>query len=144
VGTGSAGTHAGLLTGLRLNRSEIRVVGIAVSESAAAKRAKVRRVVNEIVAHVGADLRLVADSDIDVLDDYVGAGYAIPSASTIAAMRDAAALEALILDPVYTGKAMAGLIDLVRGKKLPDARDVIFMHTGGNPAIFAYLDVLKE
>jgi L-cysteate sulfo-lyase len=140
VATGSAGTQAGLLTGLRLERSDIRVVGIAVSESSAAKRKKVRTVIDELTAHLGVDKEVVADRAIEVLDDYVGAGYAMPSAGTIAAVRLAAAQEGLILDPVYTGKAMAGLIDLVGSKKLAGARDVVFLHTGGSPALFAYAE----
>jgi L-cysteate sulfo-lyase len=142
VATGSAGTHAGLLVGLRLNASAIEVIGVAVSETSALKVAKVRRVVDQLVALIGAAPDLVADRDVAVLDAYVGAGYAIAAPSTIEAVRMAAQLEALILDPVYTGKAMAGLIDLVRTGRLHDAKDMIFLHTGGSPAIFAYSDAL--
>ncbi len=140
VATGSAGTHAGLLTGLRLNGSSIPVVGIAVSETSTAKCRKVRTVIDELTALLGVDPNLIEDDDIEVLDDYVGGGYAIPSRHTIAAVRAAASQEGLILDPVYTGKAMAGLIDLIGGKKLADARDVVFLHTGGSPAMFAYTE----
>lgn len=143
VATGSAGTQAGLLVGLRLHGSAIRVVGVAVSETSAIKAAKVRLVVDQLVSSTGLAPNLVTDQDIEVSDGYVGEGYAIPTPATIAAMRMAARLESLILDPVYTGKAMAGLIDLVRTRKLSDAKDVIFLHTGGNPAVFAYLDALS-
>ena len=104
------------------------------------KQKKVRAVVDALLAHLGADANLVPDRDIRVLDDYVGGGYAIPSPATLAAVRTAAQKEALILDPVYTGKAMAGLIDLIGGQKLDGARDVVFLHTGGSPAMFAYTE----
>lgn len=142
VATGSAGTHAGLLVGLRLQGSVIEVLGVAVSETSAIKIAKVRRVVDQLVALLGAAPDLVPDRDVVVLDAHVGRGYAMPAPDTIEAMRMAAQMEALILDPVYTGKAMAGLIDGVRARKLHDPRDVIFMHTGGSPALFAYSDTL--
>jgi L-cysteate sulfo-lyase len=142
VATGSAGTHAGLLTGLRLHSSAIEVLGVAVSETAAIKTGKVRRVVDQLVALLGAAPDVVSDRDIQVLDAYVGRGYAIPAPETIHAVRLAAQTEALILDPVYTGKAMAGLIDVIRARKLHDPRDVIFMHTGGSPGLFAYSDAL--
>ena len=98
LGTGSAGTHAGLLTGLRLNGSSIHVLGIAVSESSQIKQKKVRAVADALLAHLGAGENLVPDRDIRVLDDYVGGGYAIPSPATLAAVRTAAQKEALILD----------------------------------------------
>ena len=144
LGTGSAGTHAGLLTGLRLCGSDIRVVGIAVSETSEIKERKVRAVVDALLLHLGAAADLVPDSDIQVLDDYVGGGYAIPSSATLAAVRLAAEQEALILDPVYTGKAMAGLVDLIAGKKLGEVRDVVFLHTGGSPAMFAYTESFSK
>jgi L-cysteate sulfo-lyase len=142
VATGSAGTHAGLLAGLRLQGRAIEVVGIAVSETSAIKSGKVRRVVDQLLALIGVAPSLVPDRDIVVLDQYVGGGYAIAAPGTLQALRMAAQLESLILDPVYTGKAMAGLIDLVRTAKLHGAKDIIFIHTGGSPALFAYSDVL--
>jgi len=138
VATGSAGTHAGLLVGLRSLGSTIEVVGVAVSESSVLKERKVRVVVQQIAALIGAPSDLVTDRDIVVRDAHVGQGYGIPAPETFDAIRMAARLESLILDPVYTGKAMAGLIRLVRTGVLPAARDIIFMHTGGSPAAFAY------
>lgn len=142
VATGSAGTHAGLLVGLRLQGSAIDVVGVAVSETSVLKIGKVRRVVDQLLALIGAAPNLVPDQDIVVVDGYVGGGYAIPAPDTLQALRMAAQLESLILDPVYTGKAMAGLVDLIRTGKLHGTKDIIFMHTGGSPAMFAYSDVL--
>lgn len=144
VATGSAGTQAGLLVGLRLHGSAAKVVGVAVSETSAIKATAVRLLVNQIVARIGAARNLVTDQDIAVLDDYVGEGYAIPAPETLDAIRIVARLESLILDPVYTGKAMAGLIDLVRAGRLAGARDVIFLHTGGGAAMFAYVEALSR
>lgn len=140
VGTGSAGTHAGLLVGLRLSGSYIRVVGIAVSESSQIKQQKVRAVVDALLDVLGGGAGAVSERDIEVLDDYVDGGYALASAATLAAVRTAAEQEALILDPVYTGKAMAGLMDLIQSKKLREPRDVVFLHSGGSPAMFAYTE----
>lgn len=142
VATGSAGTHAGLLGGLRLQGSAIEVLGVAVSETSAIKIGKVRRVVDQLLEMLGVAPDLVPDRDIVVVDEYVGEGYAIAAPDTLHALRMAAQLESLILDPVYTGKAMAGLVDLVRTGQLHGARDIIFMHTGGSPAMFAYSAVL--
>jgi len=81
-------------------------------------------------------------TDVHTLHDYVGPGYAIPSAEGLAAMRLAARTDAILLDPVYTGKAMAALIDHVHKGRLTAADTVIFLHTGGLPATFAYRDAI--
>ena len=140
VATGSAGTHAGLLTGLRLLGSQAQVVGIAISGTSTAKEERVRSVVSGLIELLQADRDLISRDDVRVLDRYVGAGYAMPARSTILALRLLARTEGILLDPVYTGKAMDGLIDLMRRRELPNARDVIFLHTGGSPALFAYAD----
>jgi len=138
VATGSAGTHAGLLTGLKLSGSAALVQGVAVSENAQLKAAKVKAIVVQLLAALKADARRVTEADIVVDDGHVGEGYGIPAADTLEAVRLAAQTEGLILDPVYTGKAMAGLIAMVRSGALADARDVVFLHTGGSPGLFAY------
>lgn len=137
LATGSGGTHAGLLAGLRLLGSDLPVIGISVSEPAAAKQARVRDVLGQMQALIGVELA-VPDSEIRVLDRYVGAGYAHPTAESQAALRLVARREGLLLDPVYTAKAMAGLLDLVDRGEL--CGDVIFLHSGGAPALFAYAD----
>ncbi len=142
LATGSAGTHAGLLAGLRAAGSDIAVVGISVSEPAGAKRAKVGRVLDQL-AEVGDDASLrVPDSEIIVLDDYVGAGYAVPDEGSDRALRLLASREGILLDPVYTAKAMSGFLDLAEHGKLGVLRDPVFLHTGGAPALFAYVEHL--
>lgn len=138
LGTGSAGTHGGLLAGLRACGSAMKVIGVSVSETAEIKRAKVRSVLDQIAALWGAGAPDIPDEDVVVYDDYTGPGYAIPSSAGMDAITLVARREAILLDPVYTGKAMSGFLDLVQNGPLRDGRDVVFLHTGGAPAIFAY------
>lgn len=140
LATGSAGTHAGLLHGLRAAGSDIAVVGISVSEPAAVKCAKVRRVSDEIARVLGV-ASPVPDADIVVHDDYVGGGYAQPSLGAHEAILRLARTEAVLIDPVYTAKAFSGLLDLAGRRALGDTRDVVFLHTGGTPALFSCVDI---
>ena len=77
------------------------------------------------------------------LDDYVGPGYSLPTNGMVEAVKLLASTESILLDPVYSGKAMAGLIDLVRKDYFPEGSNVLFLHTGGSPALFAYLDTFR-
>ncbi|MCP3918148.1 MAG: D-cysteine desulfhydrase family protein [bacterium] len=138
VATGSAGTHGGLLAGLRCAGSNLRVVGVAVSETAEAKRVKVRSLVEQVCSVLEAQAT-VTDDDIVVRDDWVGPGYGVVTEASEAAIRRLARSEGLLLDPVYTGKAMAGMLALLESRELSEVRDPIFLHTGGAPALFAYL-----
>lgn len=138
LATGSGGTQAGLLAGLRLNGSDIPVIGISVGEPAAIKRAKVRAVVDDMLDLIGASRSTVSDAEVIVYEDYVGGGYAATDRTANSAIQTVAETEGLLLDPVYTGKAMAGLFDLVKRGVLYG--DVVFLHTGGVPALFAYAD----
>jgi L-cysteate sulfo-lyase len=137
--SGSGGTQAGLLVGLR--GSGIPVIGI----SCAAPRAEIAGLVLDLAQRTAAKLGLPADfvgEDVKVVDDYVGPGYGVPTPGMIEAVDLCARLEGLLIDPVYTGKAMAGLIGLVRGGRFKATDSVIFVHTGGVPALFAYEDIL--
>lgn len=134
---GTGGTQTGLVLGsLLYTQGELRVVGISVSAPATVLRERIQRNIEEAVAFLGIP-RDVPEGLIEVHDGYVGPGYGIPTPE----MRDAVLLvsrtEGILLDPVYTGKAMAGLVDLV-GKGAFDPEDaVVFLHTGGVPALFA-------
>lgn len=77
-------------------------------------------------------------------DDYVGPGYSLPTDGMVEAVKLLASTESILLDPVYSGKAMAGLIDLVRKDYFPEGSNVLFLHTGGSPALFAYLDTFRS
>lgn len=137
LASGSAGTQAGLLVGLALAGLEIPVVGMCVSRPGPAQAAKVANLVGGI-----CDLleRPDLEAVIDVVCDgtYVGPGYGAPTPGMKEAVQLMARAEGVILDPVYTGKAMAGLIDYARTGKLTGSGPVMFLHTGGAPALFAY------
>ena len=139
--SGSATTHAGLLVGVRAAGCAARVYGICVRRPEAAQRERVRLCVGLAEQLLGTE-GLVRDQDIRVTDAYLGPGYGRFDAGTIEAMTLAARTEGLVLDPVYTGKAFAGLLGLVRGGEIRDDEYTVFIHTGGSPALFAYEPLL--
>ena len=141
LATGSAGTHGGLLAGLRRLGAATQVIGISVSGASEPKRALVRDIVAQTAALFDTDLAL-ADEDIVVRDEWVGPGYGVATAEGLDAIHRVARAEGILLDPVYTGKAMAGMLALLEEGRLGDARDVVFLHTGGGPGLFAYPDEL--
>ena len=137
--SGSGGTQSGLLVGLR--GSGIPVIGI----SCAGPEEEIARLVLDLANRTAAKLGQAADftrGDIEVVDDYVGPGYGIPTPGMIEAVELCARLEGLLIDPVYTGKAMSGLIGLIRERRFESDDTVVFVHTGGVPALFAYEDIL--
>lgn len=142
LATGSGGTHAGLLVGLRAHASDIPVIGISVSEAAEVKRGKVRRIADDLLDLLEKRRDIVPDSEIIVHDCYNGGGYGLVDEATLAAIDQVATSEGLLLDPVYTGKAMAGLLDLLKQGSMRG--DVIFLHSGGTPALFAYADLFPS
>ena len=136
--TGSGGTQAGLLAGLWLAGVDMRVVGIASSKGIETKREKICGISSRLLAQLGQKDLTQLKLNIEIHDNYVGEGYAVQTADGSAAIRLAARTEALILDPVYTGKAMAGMIDMLLRDEFDEDGDVIFLHTGGATALFAY------
>lgn len=134
--TGSGGTHAGLLAGLRLAGSSISVIGLSVSEPSAAKRTKVGTALRQIAETLGV-APAWNDGDIVVFDDYAGAGYAHPTEAANDAVRSIARSDGVLLDPVYTGKAFVGMMDQLKRGALGHVRDPIFLHTGGASVVFA-------
>lgn len=142
--SGSCGTQAGLLMGLRyFGNSTTQVVGVSVSGPGASLEERTRNVLTMISNTAVIPRALVADRDVYVNDEYVGTGYGRPTDAGIAAMRALAENEGVILDPIYTGKCMSGMLDMLGNKKIDDARDVVFLHTGGAPAIHAYAEFLQ-
>ncbi len=135
--SGSAGTQAGLLAGFAALGADIPVLGICVSRPAAEQEEKVMGLVAESLSLLEVSAPFPRRR-VRANGDYVGEGYGIPTAGMIEAVRLGARLEGLLLDPVYTGKAMAGLIDLVQKGALDKASNVVFLHTGGAAALFAY------
>ena len=137
--SGSGGTQAGLVLGASLALPHTDIVGIDIDAEPDRVRADVRR-----YGAAGADLLDVAfgGDRVEVVAGHAGPAYGVPHAATIESIRLAGRLEALALDPVYSGKGLAGLIALIgAGRWTPDD-DVVFIHTGGAPALFAYAAVL--
>ena len=135
VASGSGNTHAGLLFGLRALGCRVRVTGVCVRRPAEAQAKRVKSSCREVAALLGIE-PAVDDADIHLIDDFLAPGYGRLNDSAIRAIGMAARLEGLILDPVYTGKAMAGLIR--RAGEIGGGRSLLFIHTGGAPALFAY------
>lgn len=135
--SGSAGTHAGLLAGLAGVSAQLPVTGICVSRAREAQEARVRSLARGTAELIGIG-DAIPDDAVTAFDDYVGAGYSLPTPEMREAVQLLARLEGILLDPVYTGKAMAGLIDLVRQGVFRPGEKVLFLHTGGSPALYAY------
>jgi len=139
--SGSGGTHAGLVTGFYGSNSGIPVVGVNVSRKKGPQEEHIYDLASRTAAHVGVAGTLPRETVL-CFDEYVGPGYSLPTPSMIEAVQMLARTEAILLDPVYTGKAMAGLIDLVRKGFFKKGEHVLFVHTGGSPALYAYEEVV--
>jgi 1-aminocyclopropane-1-carboxylate deaminase/D-cysteine desulfhydrase-like pyridoxal-dependent ACC family enzyme len=137
LASGSAATHVGMLLGLRLLGSDIPVHGICVRRDAVQQAQRVRDIIRLAEELVGCG-RVVEDSDVFCHDDWFGPGYGQPIESTHEAIDLAGRLEAMIVDPVYTAKSLAGAIGLTRNGVFKDGQRVLWVHTGGLPSVFAY------
>jgi D-cysteine desulfhydrase family pyridoxal phosphate-dependent enzyme len=137
LGTGSTGTHSGVIAGLTAMDSSIRLQGISVSRKAEDQVARIVPLANATLEHLGLEQR-VHPEQVRVDDRFSGPKYGVPTQETFDAIHTLALDEATVLDPVYTGKAMAGLIRHAREGILGPSDTVIFIHTGGAPALFAY------
>ena len=136
--SGSTGTHAGLVTGFCGTNSNLPVIGINVSRPKAEQEELVYDLVRQTASHVGIASEIPREA-ILCFGDYVGPGYSLPTDQMAEAVRMLARLEGILMDPVYTGKAMAGLIDLVRREYFKREDNVLFVHTGGSPALHVYM-----
>jgi D-cysteine desulfhydrase family pyridoxal phosphate-dependent enzyme len=141
--TGSCGTQAGLVVGAKWFQPGYQVLGITVSRPRRECLARIEKLAHETISLLNLNLALSPD-DIKVNDDYIGAGYGIPSLAGIEAIRLVAQTEGIMLDPVYSGKAMAGLIELIRRGQIGPQHKILFVHTGGAPSLFAYHDAFSE
>ena len=139
--TGSAGTQAGLVTGLQACHAGIPVLGIGVNAPRDVQEQRVYELAATTAELVGAP-GCVAREDVVANCDYVGEGYGIPTEGMREALKLLARLEGLLFDPVYSGKALAGMIDLVRRGEFTRGQNLMFLHTGGSAALFGYLDAL--
>lgn len=139
LATGSAGTQAGFLTGLAAMNAHIPVLGISVRAPQEKQEASVLALAERTAAHLGAP-GVVRREHVVANSDYVGAGYGVPTDGMREAVKLLASFEGILLDPVYTGKGFAGLIDHVRQGFFEKDSDVVFLHTGGTAGLFGYAD----
>jgi D-cysteine desulfhydrase family pyridoxal phosphate-dependent enzyme len=137
LATGSGSTQAGLLVGAKLLSPATRVVGVTVYASRPKMVEYVRSIAERAIKYLDVSLDL-ADEDIIVFEDYLKEGYGVFNDEVGDAIRLLAELEGVLLDPVYTGKAMAGMLDLMNKGYIADGENVVFLHSGGTPALFPY------
>ena len=144
VPSGSAGTHAGIVAGMVGVNANIPITGISVNTNKKLQTEAVYKLAKETAMHVGVKEEITEDM-VQVRDEFVGPGYSLPTGTMVEAVQLLARTEGILLDPVYTGKAFAGLVGMIREGKLKKGENVLFLHTGGSPALYAYTNVmLKE
>ena len=136
--TGSGGTQAGLIAGVACCLERTRIIGIDIDAEPHRVEQDVAAIAAEACDLLGAGFDAAA---VEVVPGHAGPAYGVAHPATLAAIGLAGRLEALVLDPVYTGKAMAGLLSMVRDGRWTGDDDVVFVHTGGTPALFAYGDL---
>jgi len=135
LASGSAGTHSGLALALSEVLPDLPVIGVTVSRTDEAQRPKVQGLAERTAELLG--VAIPPSFKVTLWDEYFAPRYGEPNAGTLAAIKLLASQEGLLLDPVYTGKAMAGLLDGLGRQRFEDG-PIIFLHTGGAPALFAY------
>jgi L-cysteate sulfo-lyase len=138
--TGSAGTQGGLIVGLKAMESSIPLLGIGVNIPQQDQEEKVFKLACETAEYIGKP-GCVLREDVVANCNYVGDGYGVPTESMNEAVLMLARTEGLLFDPVYSGKGLAGMIDLIRNGALGSG-NIVFLHTGGSAALFAYADQL--
>jgi D-cysteine desulfhydrase len=136
LASGSAGTHAGLALALEAARPGTRVIGVTVSRDEAAQKPKVEGLLRRTAELLGVETP--HGLSLELWDDYFAPRYGEANAAGLEAIHVLARFEAILLDPVYTGKAFAGLLDGLERGAFPGNGPLLFLHTGGSPALFAY------
>jgi 1-aminocyclopropane-1-carboxylate deaminase/D-cysteine desulfhydrase-like pyridoxal-dependent ACC family enzyme len=114
---------------------------MAVSGGEGKKRAKATEIANDAAQLIGVNIRIDGD-ELITHQEYFGDGYAIPTPGCVEAIEMLARTEGVIVDPVYTGKAMAGMIDHIRSREIDPSETIVFLHTGGSPGLFAQADAV--
>jgi D-cysteine desulfhydrase len=143
VPSGSAGTHAGMVVGMVGCHMNIPISGINVSRTKEDQEAIVYDLAQRTAERVGCPGAVTREA-VTCYGDYVGPGYSRPTQGMVDAVNMLAKTEAILLDPVYSGKAMDGLVDQVRTGRFKQGEHVLFLHTGGSPALYAYLDTFQQ
>jgi len=139
----SGGTQSGLYTGTKVTDSGVQVIGISAGPPRDVVTTRILGIVTDLVEVLDLRWRPHPD-DLIVYDDYVGERYGVPTPECLDAIRAVARTEGVLLDPVYTGKGMAGLMGLIAKERLTPGQNVVFWHTGGQPAVFAHAAALQE
>lgn len=142
--TGSAGTQAGLVVGFAGSNTDVPVFGFSVRAARAKQEENVWNLVQATAAHAGVKESAIQRRDVVADDGFVGAGYGRPTPEMIEAVSMTAKLEGILLDPVYSGKAMAGLISAIRAGRFKSTENIVFIHTGGSAALFGYQKEFSE
>lgn len=140
---GSGGTYAGLLLGKKLFKLKSEIIGFNVCQDAAYFRKKIMAIIEQAIVSYRLPIRVHPD-EIKIIDGYVGPGYALSSPEQLATLREVARLEGIVLDPVYTGKTMHGLLDCLRKDPKQFGRRILFIHTGGIFGLFPKAEELSE
>ena len=140
--TGSAGTQAGLVVGMEGARTQIPVLGIGVRAPRQPQEDKVFMLAQQTADLLGVPGSVSRDKGVANCD-YIGEGYGIPTPSMMEAVTMLARLEGILLDPVYSGKGMAGLIDLIRKGHYRKGQNIVFLHTGGAVGLYGYMHAFE-
>lgn len=143
IASSSGGTQAGLALGAHLYNFRGQIIGISIDQEASDLKMQVAALATATATHLGLGTISVLDK-VEVNDDYLGDGYGVLGDPEREAVQMMAQLEGILLDPVYTGRTMAGLIDLIRWGAFTRQQTVLFWHTGGTPALFAYGEKLLK
>jgi D-cysteine desulfhydrase len=132
-----------MLVGTHAMGSRIPITGISVRRPVPEQEGLIGGLVARTREFLGLPTEPV-EGELKIFDDYVGPGYSLPTEEMAEAVRTFARVEGILLDPVYTGKAAAGLLDLIRKGHFKKGEKVLFLHTGGSPGLYAYQDVLLD
>jgi D-cysteine desulfhydrase len=141
--TGSGGTTAGLLLGARLLGLDLRVTGVNVCDDEDYFVSEIGRICQGFIKDYSVDIA-INSTDIDIVDGYVGKGYALSRQEELKAIYDLAQLEGVVLDPVYTGKAFYGMASEIRKNRSAFGKRIVFVHTGGLFGLFPVADKFEE
>ena len=141
--SGSGGTIAGIVAGKKLVGSNAQIIGIGVSEKDDSYLKKIVELANSAIEYIGSKEKVTTD-DFYFDSNYYAPGYEIPNEGGTKAIKELANTEGIFVDPVYSGKAFAGMLDYIRSGRIPKGSNVLFWHTGGNTALFAEKDIIGD
>ncbi len=143
IGTGSANTHAGILAGLIALNCDIPVYGFCVRRDQVSQAQRVKTKTKKVLKMLDLDENKVTDEMVKCSDWVLAPGYGLLNEAVTEAIKIAAHEEAILLDPTYTGKAMAGLIGMLRNNEFKKDENIVFLHTGGTPSLFGYPELIE-